>query len=96
MVRFRVDYEDGSFDLIKCPECNSEDISHDHNEEKPLDMICSSCLLRFEIEETDRKIIQVTTESDSSESPAIIQDKKAKARQDYEELAQRLRKERDE
>jgi hypothetical protein len=96
MVKFKVEYEDGSYDLIKCPECNSEDISHDHNEEKPLDMICSSCLLRFEIEETDRKIIHVTTESESRESPTIISGKKVKAQQEYEEMSQRLRKERDE
>jgi hypothetical protein len=52
--------------------------------------------VRFEIEETNRKIIQVTTESDPRESPAIISDKTAKTQQDYEELAKRLRKERDE
>ena len=96
MVRYKVEYEDGSYDLIKCPECNSEDIKHDHSEEHLLDMICTLCKLRFELEETDRKIVQVTTEGETRELPTIIPGDKAEAQKEYEETAQRLRRERDE
>ena len=95
MARYKVEYEDGSYDLIKCPECNSEDIEHDHDEEHLLDMICSSCKLRFELDGSDKKIIQVTTEADR-DPPAIITGEKVEAQREYEETARRLRKERDE
>ena len=93
MVKYRVDYEDGSYALIKCPECNSEDISHEHDEERPLDMVCTSCRLRFELEETERKIIQVTTEGATRESPAIIPGRKAESQKEYKATTKRLRKE---
>jgi hypothetical protein len=94
MARYKVEYEDGSYDLIKCPECNSEDIEHHHDEERLLDMICTSCKLRFELDGTDKKIVQITTEADR-EPPAIITGEKAEAQREYEETAKRLRKERD-
>jgi hypothetical protein len=95
MVRYRVEYEDGSYDLIKCPECRSEDVTHDHDEERLLDMVCTTCKLRFELDESDKKIVQLTAERDR-ESPAIIMGEKAEAQKEYEEMARRLRKERDE
>jgi hypothetical protein len=48
--------------------------------------------LRFKIHETDKKILQITTEKDT-EPPAIITRAKAKAQREYEETAQRMRKE---
>jgi hypothetical protein len=93
MARYKVEYEDGSYDLIKCPECSREDIEHDHDEEHLLDMICTTCKLRFELDGSDKKIIQVTSEADS-ESPAIVTGEKAEAQREYEETARRLRKER--
>lgn len=93
MARYRVEYEDGSYTLIKCPECSSDDTTHD--DEHHLNMICTSCKLRFEIDGSDKKILQVTTEGDT-EPPAIIPGEKAKAQREYEETARRMRKERDE
>jgi DNA-directed RNA polymerase subunit RPC12/RpoP len=90
MTRYRVEYEDGSYDIIKCPECNSEDT--DHDQDHHLNMICTSCTTRFEINSTDKKITQVTTEPDT-EPPAIISGEKAKAQREYEENARRMRKE---
>ena len=90
MARYRVQYEDGSYTLIKCPECNSDDINHD--DEHLLNMICTSCKLRFEINGTDKKIVQVTAEEDT-EPPAIISGEKARAQREYEETARRMRKE---
>ena len=95
MARYKVEYEDGSYDLIKCPECNSNDITHDHNQERPLDMICTTCRQRFQLNQTDKKITQVTTKTDR-EPPAIITGEKAEAQREYEKTARRLRKERDE
>ena len=89
MARYRVEYEDGSYDLIKCPECSSDHILHE--EEHLLNMICTSCKLRFEIDGSDKKIVQVTAEGDT-EPPAIISGEKAKAQREYEETAQRMRK----
>jgi DNA-directed RNA polymerase subunit RPC12/RpoP len=93
MARYKIEYEDGSYDLIKCPECNSQDIQHHHDEERLLDMICTTCKQRFELNATDKKIVQITTEPDR-EPPAIITGEKAKAQREYEETAKRLRKER--
>ncbi len=90
MTRYRVQYEDGSYTLIKCPECNSDDTNHD--DQHHLNMICTTCKLRFKIHETDKKITQVTTEEDT-EPPAIISGEKAKAQREYEETARRMRKE---
>ncbi len=55
-------------------------------------MICTTCKLRFKIHETDKKIIQITTEDDT-EPPAILSREKAKAQREYEETARRMRKE---
>ena len=90
MTRYRVEYEDGSYTLIKCPECSNDDLNHE--EEHLLNMICTSCKLRFEINGTDKKIVQVTTEGDT-EPPAIIPGEKAKSQMEYQETARRMRKE---
>ena len=90
MTRYRVEYEDGSYALIKCPECNSDDLNHD--EDHHLNMICTPCRARFEISRPDKKILQVTTEGDT-EPPAIISGEKAKAQREYEETSRRMRKE---
>lgn len=90
MTRYRVEYEDGSYDIIKCPECDSDDLNHD--QEHRLNMICTPCKVRFEINETDKKVILVTAERDN-EPPAIVSGEKAKAQREYEETARRMRKE---
>jgi uncharacterized protein YbaR (Trm112 family) len=90
MTRYRIQYEDGSYTLIKCPECNSHDLNHDQDHN--LNMICTPCRTRFEINETDKKILQVTAEEDT-EPPAIVSGEKAKAQREYEETARRMRKE---
>ena len=90
MTRYRVEYEDGSYDLIKCPECSGDDINHE--EEHLLNMVCTSCKLRFEIDGTEKKIVQVTAEGDA-EPPAIVSGEKARAQREYEETARRMRKE---
>ncbi len=90
MARYRIEYEDGSHTLIKRPECNSDDTNHD--DQHHLNMICTSCKLRFEIDGTDKKILQITAEGDT-EPPAIISGEKAKAQREYEETARRMRKE---
>ena len=90
MARYRIEYEDGSYTLINCPECDSDDITHD--EEHHLNMICTACKTRIEINETDKKITQVTTMKDT-EPPAILSGEKAKAQRDYEETARRMRRE---
>lgn len=90
MTRYKVEYEDGSYDIIKCPECDSDDLNHD--QEHRLNMICTPCKVRFEINETDKKVILVTAERDN-EPPAIVSGEKAKAQREYEETARRMRKE---
>lgn len=90
MTRYRVEYEDGSYDIIKCPECDSDDLNHD--QEHRLNMICTPCKVRFEINETDKKVLLVTAERDN-EPPAIVSGEKAKAQREYEETARRMRKE---
>ena len=77
MVRYRVEYEDGSYDLLNCPECSEDDITHDG--EHTLNMICTSCRLHFEIQSPDKKVIQVTAEPDK-EPPASSQGTKQKPR----------------
>ena len=90
MTRYRIQYEDGSYTLIKCPECKSDDLNH--NQDHQLNMICNSCRARFEINGSDKKILRVTAEEDT-EPPAIISGEKAKAQREYEETARRMRKE---
>lgn len=90
MTRYKVEYEDGSYDIIKCPECDSDDLNHD--QEHRLNMICTPCKVRFEINETDKKVLLVTAERDN-EPPAIVSGEKAKAQREYEETARRMRKE---
>jgi uncharacterized Zn ribbon protein len=90
MTRYKVQYDDGSYALVKCPECNSEDTNHD--QEHHLNMICTTCKLRFELDTTEKKITQVTVEEDT-EPPAIVSGDKAKTQREYEETAKRMRKE---
>ena len=90
MTRYRVECQDGSYDIIKCPECNSKDT--DHDQDHHLNIICTTCRARFEINASDNKISQVTTEADT-EPPAIISGEKANAQRIYEENARRMWKE---
>ena len=90
MARYKIEYEDGSYTLIKCPECNNDDNTHD--KEHTLNMICTTCKQRFEINGTDKKITQVTAERDT-EPPTILSGDKAKAQREYQETARRMRKE---
>ena len=64
----------GSYEIIKCPECNNEDTDQDHH----LNIICTTCRARSERNASDKKITQVTTEADT-EPPAIISWEKVKA-----------------
>ena len=91
MARYKIEYEDGHYTLIKCPECNSDDITHD--KEHTLNMICTTCKKRFEINETDKKITRVTTERDTEPPAVLLSGDKAKAQREYQETARRMRKE---
>ena len=92
MVKYRIDYEDGNYDIIKCPECKSEELTHEHKEGHLLDMICTTCRARFKIDEEDKDIIQVEVEEKSKESPTILTREAVKEQLEYEKSAKRLRK----
>ena len=76
MARYRVQYEDGSHTLIKRPECNSNDTNHD--DQHHLNMNCTTCKLRFKIHETDKKILQITTEKDTEPPPQSSQGQRSR------------------
>ena len=67
MVKNWIYYEDGNFELIKCPECLIDDISHVHTPGQYEGMICNQCSTRFNIEERKEKIIKIRSENDVEE-----------------------------
>jgi hypothetical protein len=93
MVKYWIYYEDGSYELIKCPECKIDNIKHIHEPGQYEGMICNQCATRFNIEESKGKIVKILSEKEIGESPEIISSGSAKGKIEYEERAKRLREE---
>jgi hypothetical protein len=93
MVKYWIYYEDGSYELIKCPECKIDNIKHIHEPGQYEGMICNQCATRFNIEESKGKIVKILSEKEIDESPEIISSGSAKGKTEYEERAKRLREE---
>ena len=93
MVKYRIYYEDGSYDLIRCPECDSEETSLAGGDDFGA-MICGQCKIRFQIEEQGKKIVKVLSEDDVGyERTAVVSGRSVEDLKEYEERAKRLRKE---
>lgn len=92
MVKYWIYYEDGSYELIKCPECRIDDISHIHTPGQYEGMICNQCATRFNIEERKEKIVNILSENEIEESK-IISNRSAKSQKEYEKRAKKLREE---
>ena len=93
MVKYWIYYEDGNFELIKCPECRIDDISHNHIPGQYEGMICNQCSTRFNIEERKEKIIKILSENDVEEYPEIASNRSAESQKEYDSRAKRLREE---
>jgi hypothetical protein len=93
MVKYWIYYEDGSYELIKCPECEIDNIDHIHEPGQYEGMICNQCATRFNVEENKDKIIKILSEKEIDGPPEILSSESAKGKIEYEERAKRLREE---
>jgi transcriptional regulator NrdR family protein len=93
MVKYRIYYEDGSYDLIRCPECDSEETSMAEGDDMRA-RICTQCKIRFQIEEQEKKIVKVLSEADPDyERTPVVSGGSVEDLEEYKERARRLRKE---
>lgn len=92
MVKYRIYYEDGSYDLIKCPECSSKDTSLNEGEDL-IGMICTACETRFHIGEQGKKIIKIVSDDEAERENVIISENMVRDIKEFEDRAKRLRKE---
>jgi hypothetical protein len=93
MVKYWIYYEGGSYELIKCPECKINDISHIHTSGQYEGMICNQCATHFNLEDRKEKIIKILSENDISEHSKIVSDESAKGLKEYDDRAKKLREE---
>ena len=93
MVEYWIHYEDGSFELIRCPECRIDDITHVHEPGRYEGMICNQCATRFDLEERKEEIVKILSEDEVDELPEIVSDGSVKGQKEYEDRARRLREE---
>ena len=93
MVKYWIYYEDGSFELLKCPECKIDEISHIHEPSQYEGMICNQCATRFNIEERKEGIVKILSENETEVYPKVSSEESAKSQKEYEERAKRLREE---
>ena len=92
MVKYRIEYEDGSYDLVRCPECDGEETSLAKGDEFGA-MICTQCKIRFQIEGQGKKIVKVLSEDDPDyERTPVVSGGSVEDLEEYEERARRLRK----
>ena len=92
MVKYWVYYDDGSFELIKCPECSLDDVTHAHDPSSYEEMVCNVCAARFKLEDRKDSIVKIVSE-DEGESPEILSDSSLKIEKEYAERTRRLRAE---
>ena len=71
MVNYWVYYDDGNYELIKCPECNLDDVSHQHDPSNYKKMVCSVCAARFNLEGRKESIVKIVSEEEG-EPPEIL------------------------
>ena len=93
MVKYWIYYKDGSYELIKCPECKIDNIKHIHEPGQYDEMICNQCATRFNIEERKDKIVKILSEKEIGGSPEIVSGRSITGQIEYEERAKRLREE---
>ena len=92
MVKYWVHYDDGSLELIKCPECGLDDVSHAHDPSNYEEMVCNVCAARFNLEDRKESILKIVREGEG-EPPKILSDSSLKVEKEYAERARRLRAE---
>jgi hypothetical protein len=92
MVKYWIYYDDGNFELIKCPECSLDDVSHTHGPSNYEEMVCNQCATRFNLEKRKEKIVKIVSEEEG-EPPEILSDSSLKSEKEYAERARRLRSE---
>ena len=93
MVKYWIYYDDGTYELIKCPECKIDDISHFHASGHYEGMICNQCATNFNLEDRKEAIVKILSEEDISEHSKIVSNESAKSLKDYEDRARKLREE---
>jgi acetyl-CoA carboxylase beta subunit len=93
MVKYWIYYDDGNYELIKCPECKIEDISHVHTPGEYEDMICNQCATRFKLQERKEKIMKILSEEEMEEKDKIASSDAVERQKEYEDRAKRMRKE---
>jgi hypothetical protein len=91
MVKYWIYYEDGNYELIKCPECQITDISHKHTPGQYEGMICNQCAAHFNLEDRKEKIVKILSESDLAEDSKIVSNESAKELKEYKERARKIR-----
>jgi len=93
MVKHGIYYEDGSYDLIKCPQCQSDETSPVKGADYEV-MICTQCVNRFHIGEQGKKIVKILSEDEADpERAEVVSGKVVKDYEEYQDRAKRLRKE---
>lgn len=93
MVKYWIYYEDGSFELIKCPECSIEDVTHVHEPGQYEALVCNQCAVRFDLESRKDGIVKILSQDEVDELSKIVSDESVKGQKDYEERARKLREE---
>jgi hypothetical protein len=93
MVKYWIYFDDGTYELIKCPECQIDDISHIHASGQYEGMICNQCATNFNLEDRKEAIVKILSEEDISEHSKIVSNESAKSLKDYEDRARKLREE---
>jgi hypothetical protein len=93
MVKYWIYYEDGSYELIKCPECAIEDVKHIHEPGQYDELVCNQCASRFHLEERKDGIVKILSQDEVDEISKIASEESVKAQKEYEERARKLREE---
>jgi hypothetical protein len=93
MVKYWIYYEDGNYELIKCPECQINDILHVHTPGQYKGMICNQCATHFNLEDRKEKIVKIISENDFTEYSKVVSKESAKDLNEYEDRAKTLREE---
>ena len=93
MVKYWIYYDDGNYELIKCPECQINDITHLHEPGQYEGMICNQCATHFNLEDRKEKIVKILSENDLGEGTKIVSEESVKELKEYEERARKIREE---
>jgi hypothetical protein len=93
LVKYWIFYEDGNYELIKCPECQIEEISHVHTPGEYEDMICNQCATRFNLQERKEKITKILSEEEMEDMDKIVSGDTVKGQKEFDERAKKMREE---